>query len=193
MPSSAADRSPVSSLGMARTPRHIVLIGPMGVGKTTLGRKLAEELSLEFRDSDTWIESVSGRTGADIAATEGVSDLHRLELLALESQLDASAPSVVAPAESVVDVARGRELLRAHVAVWLDADPETLRRRRSMSAHRRPIGPEEAAQRRASRAGHLEACCVARLDTSRASPEELITEIRTIVETSVRSNHPLTD
>ena len=69
---------------MAPAPRHIVLIGPMGVGKTTLGRLLADQLSLEFRDSDVWIESMAGRTGAEIAEADGIAELHRLELLAFE-------------------------------------------------------------------------------------------------------------
>ena len=44
--------------------RNIFLVGPMGAGKTTIGRLLAEELGLTFHDSDQYIEE---RTGADIA------------------------------------------------------------------------------------------------------------------------------
>ncbi|MEX2488122.1 MAG: shikimate kinase, partial [Pseudomonadales bacterium] len=49
---------------MADRSRNIFLIGPMGVGKTTIGKMLAAELSLTFYDSDHEIER---RAGADIA------------------------------------------------------------------------------------------------------------------------------
>ncbi len=44
--------------------RNIFLVGPMGAGKSTIGRHLAQQLHMEFVDSDTVIEE---RTGADIA------------------------------------------------------------------------------------------------------------------------------
>ncbi len=44
--------------------RNIFLVGPMGAGKSTIGRHLAQQLHMEFIDSDTVIEE---RTGADIA------------------------------------------------------------------------------------------------------------------------------
>ena len=44
--------------------RNIFLVGPMGAGKSTIGRQLAQQLNMEFYDSDTVIEE---RTGADIA------------------------------------------------------------------------------------------------------------------------------
>ena len=44
--------------------RNIILVGPMGAGKSTIGRYLAQQLHMEFVDSDTVIEE---RTGADIA------------------------------------------------------------------------------------------------------------------------------
>ena len=49
---------------MPPPPRKIALIGPMGAGKTTIGRLLAQQLQLPFKDSDTVVES---RSGADIA------------------------------------------------------------------------------------------------------------------------------
>ena len=44
-------------------PRNVFIVGPMGAGKTTVGKLLADELGLEFLDSDKEIED---RTGADI-------------------------------------------------------------------------------------------------------------------------------
>ena len=58
---------------------HIVVIGAMGSGKTTVGERLAGALDRAFHDSDRSIESRTGRSGREIAETDGVDALHDLE------------------------------------------------------------------------------------------------------------------
>ena len=105
-----------------------MLIGLMGVGKTTVGRVLAERLERRLVDSDDRIEELTGRTAKQILADDGVDELRRHEADALFDALIDPLPLVVAAAGGVVLAAEHRRRLAAagaHV-VWLDADPSAL-------------------------------------------------------------------
>jgi shikimate kinase len=117
---------------------HLVVVGLMGSGKTTVGVALAEALGRPHRDSDADIESAHGRTAREIAATDGVDALHVLELAHLRQVLSDPTASVVSAAASVIDDPEGRELLaRPGIAVvWLRIDPATAARRASRGDHR---------------------------------------------------------
>ncbi|MGD2060253.1 MAG: shikimate kinase, partial [Acidimicrobiia bacterium] len=73
---------------------HIVLLGEMGVGKTTVGRALADRLGRTFLDSDEVIESESGLSGAEIADRSGVDVLHQRELEVLAKMIGIPGPAV---------------------------------------------------------------------------------------------------
>ena len=60
-------------------PRHVVLVGLMGAGKTTVGVPLARALGRPYRDNDSELERRTGRTAHDLAAAEGMDGLHRAE------------------------------------------------------------------------------------------------------------------
>ncbi len=66
---------------------RIILIGPMGSGKTTVGRALAEDFSLSFRDTDEMIVSQSGREISDIFIEDGEDEFRALEKIILRSAL----------------------------------------------------------------------------------------------------------
>ncbi len=66
---------------------RIILIGPMGSGKTTVGQRLAADLSLSFRDTDQMIESQSGRLISDIFIEDGEEDFRALEKIILRTGL----------------------------------------------------------------------------------------------------------
>lgn len=126
---------------MARDPlggRHLVLVGLMGVGKTTIGRVLAERLGRELVDSDQRIEALTGRTVKDILAADGVGQLRRHEAAALFDALADVQPRVIAAAGGVVLDPEDRRRLRAADAdvVWLTADPGVLAPRTETGAHR---------------------------------------------------------
>ena len=66
---------------------RIILIGPMGSGKTTIGRKLASDLGIEFRDTDQMIVAQSGREISDIFIEEGEDSFRALEKIILRTAL----------------------------------------------------------------------------------------------------------
>lgn len=124
--------------------KPVVLIGQMGVGKTTIGRMLAERLGRSFIDSDLQILELTGLTGRDIAAQDGVVALHDLELQALLAALRSGDEAVIAAAASVVDDPRGREALREPFCIWIDREPAAP----APGSHRRHVAPGEHLVRR---------------------------------------------
>ena len=122
----------------APAPRHLVLVGMMGVGKSTVGRALAAELGRPLFDSDELIEADVGRTVREIWSTDGEPAFRVLETDVLVRSLAVEEPSVIAAAGGVVLSARNREILRsgdAHV-VWLQADVDVLLDRVRSGGHR---------------------------------------------------------
>ena len=67
---------------MSDLPRHIVIAGLMGAGKSTTGRALAERLGRVWRDSDAEIEAATGRTVRELRDAEGVDAMHAREAAA---------------------------------------------------------------------------------------------------------------
>lgn len=105
---------------------NVFLVGPMGAGKSTIGRLLAAELNLSFRDSDRVIEE---RTGADIPwifdmeGEEGFRERETAVLLELTNERDA----VIATGGGIVLRAQNREMMKASGFVcYLTASIEQL-------------------------------------------------------------------
>lgn len=118
--------------------QHIVLVGMMGAGKSTVGRVLAERLGRELYDSDEMIEEREGRTVREIWATDGESRFRELEAEVLADGVHAQEPSVIAAAGGVVLSETNRRVLResdAHV-VWLLAGVDLLLDRVRNGMHR---------------------------------------------------------
>jgi len=149
----------------------------MGVGKTTVGTLLADELGRPFLDSDEVLEARNGESGIEIATREGVARLHEFELEAFLLMVDTSEPAVLAPAASVVDHATGRAALEENLAVWLTAPDEVLAQRQGTGGHRRPVSAEEHTSLRRRRAPFLEEVSVMTVDTGTASPAEVVEEV----------------
>ena len=68
-------------------PPRVILIGPMGSGKTTVGQLVAERLDIPFRDTDQVIEENSGRTVSDIFLEDGEEAFRVLEKGVLRDEL----------------------------------------------------------------------------------------------------------
>jgi shikimate kinase len=119
--------------------RHIVLVGAMGAGKTSVGELVARRLRRRFVDSDAQIEVAHGTTGRELAAARGIALLHAAEADALLAALERPQPSVVAAAASVADRrdVLGRLAVEEVFVVLLDADVAVLAARAATGAHRR--------------------------------------------------------
>jgi shikimate kinase len=107
--------------------RHVVLVGPMGVGKTTVGRRLARELQRPFADADEQLELRAGRTIPAIFRDDGEPAFRGIETAVLAGLLGRADPLVVAAGGGVVTQAENRALLgRRAFVVWLRASPAFL-------------------------------------------------------------------
>ena len=118
--------------------QHIVLVGMMGAGKSSVGRVLAQRLDRPLLDSDDMIEDRTGRTVREIWSADGEPAFRSIEAEVLAEALRSDEPVVVAAAGGVVLSPANREILRssgAHV-VWLLADVELLLERVKNGMHR---------------------------------------------------------
>ena len=117
-------------------PRSIVLVGLMGAGKTTIGRKLAVRLGLPFRDADIEIEQAAGRTITEMFALWGELEFREGERRVI-SRLLSQEPVVLATGGGAFMDPRTRAAIREHaVSVWLRCPLPTLVRRVSGRTHR---------------------------------------------------------
>lgn len=128
------------------TVRHVVLLGLMGAGKTTVGAALAAHLGWPLRDSDADIQAATGRSGREIDAERGTAELHRLEARHLIDAVGAPERSVISTAASTIDDPDARAALAGPglLLVWLRADPATLAGRIPPVDHRRRLSDPAA-------------------------------------------------
>lgn len=109
--------------------RTIALVGLMGVGKSSVGRRLASALGLPFRDADTEVEAAAGRTIPEIFAEMGEAAFRDGERRVITRLLE-GPPHVLATGGGAFMNAETRAVIKARaVSVWLKADLDVLARR----------------------------------------------------------------
>ena len=119
--------------------RSVVLIGMMGVGKSSIGRRLAGRFGIPFVDADAEIEKAAGMTIADIFAHRGEADFRSGEARVIARLLE-GGPQVLAAGGGAFMNAGTRAAIRAKgVSVWLKADLDVLLRRISKRRNERPL------------------------------------------------------
>jgi shikimate kinase len=115
----------VAALGL----RSVVLVGMMGAGKSSIGRRLAARLTVPFVDADSEIEAAAGMTIPEIFAKHGEPYFRAGEARVIARLLD-TGPQVLATGGGAVMDPNTRQLIAAKsVSVWLKADVEVLLRR----------------------------------------------------------------
>ena len=137
-----------------RLDRPIVLVGLMGVGKSTVGRRLARRLGLPFVDSDAAIEDAAGLSPAEVLERYGEQDFRDGERRLVARLVDEGDLQVIATGGGAFVDPRTRELLNARaVTVWLDAPVDILTERtsrRDTRAQLRDGDPKETLERLAN-------------------------------------------
>ncbi len=114
-----------------RLDRPIVLVGLMGVGKSTVGRRLAKRLGVSFVDSDSAIEDASGLPAAEVFERYGERDFRDGERRLVARLMDGEVRVIATGGGAYVDP-RTRELLNQRaITVWLDAPVDILAERTS--------------------------------------------------------------
>lgn len=124
-PNLSADAEIAAALGA----RCIVLIGMMGAGKSTIGRRMAARLKLAFVDADTEIETAAGMSIPDIFETHGEPHFRDGEARVIARLLD-HGPAVIATGGGAYMREETRNRIRDKaVSIWLKADQDVIMRR----------------------------------------------------------------
>jgi shikimate kinase len=114
-----------------RLDRPVVLVGLMGVGKSTVGRRLARRLGLPFVDSDSAIEDASGLSAAEVYERFGEKDFRDGERRLVARLVEDEVRVIATGGGAFVDP-RTRQLLNERaITVWLDAPVDILAERTS--------------------------------------------------------------
>ena len=125
----AAENGLASAIVAALGRRSIVLVGMMGAGKSSVGRRLAARLGIRFVDADAEIESAAGMTIAEIFAKHGEPDFRAGEKRVIARLLD-NGPQVLATGGGSIMDQNTRDLIHIKgISVWLKADLDVLMKR----------------------------------------------------------------
>jgi shikimate kinase len=120
--------------------RHLVLIGMMGAGKTTVGAHCATLLGRRFVDIDDLVEHEADATVAQIFAVEGEPAFRVLERHALGAACASAEPLVIScGGGAVLDAANCARLRETGLVFWLRAHPEVLAERLGRHKATRPL------------------------------------------------------
>jgi shikimate kinase len=123
--STAQEAEIVAALGR----RSVVLVGMMGAGKSTIGRRLSARLRLPFVDADAEIEAAAGMSIADIFEIHGEPHFRDGEARVIARLLD-GGPSVLATGGGAFMRNETRDRIRDKaVSLWLKVDPDIILRR----------------------------------------------------------------
>ncbi|MBP2160679.1 MULTISPECIES: shikimate kinase [Asticcacaulis] len=117
-------------------PRTVALVGLMGVGKTTIGRRLADHFGLPFVDADEEIEKAAGQSIADIFAHYGEAGFRDGEQKVIARLLDAPVQILATGGGALTNALTRERLKEKAITVWLKTDLRVLARRVANKPHR---------------------------------------------------------
>ena len=117
-------------------PKRIVLIGPMGVGKTTIGRILAKQLDFDFIDTDQRLEKITGASISWIFDIEGEAGFRKREQQLIQ-ELTGVTEAVIATGGGVILLSENRFNLKTNsIVIYLKGEIETLYERTRLDNNR---------------------------------------------------------
>ena len=132
---SASHHSDLAAIA-ARITRPVVLVGLMGVGKTTVGRKLAGLLKRDFVDADEAIVEAAQRSIPEIFATFGEAHFRDGERRVIARLIEERHGVIATGGGAFVDPATRAAVLEKGIAVWIDCDVDTLVERTARRGNR---------------------------------------------------------
>ncbi|MFF0093708.1 shikimate kinase [Streptomyces canus] len=154
---------------------QVVLVGPMGVGKSTVGQLLAERLGVGYRDTDDDIVAEQGRTIAEIFVDEGEPAFRAIEKAAVRRALAEHDGVLALGGGSILD-ADTRALLAGQQVVYLSMDVEEAVKRTGLNAARPllAVNPRKQWRELMEARRHLyESIATAVVATDGRTPEEV--------------------
>jgi shikimate kinase len=161
--------------------RHVVFVGAMGSGKTTIGRPVADALGRPFLDNDALLEQATGETAAQLSERDGIDALHRAESTILRDALRRDEPAVITAAASTITDADVRAALKSRAWVaWLRADHATLAARLSESGER-PFRSADADRLVADQAAERDALFAAVADAAHETGGDVAEVVNALV------------
>ncbi|CRZ14679.1 shikimate kinase [Mycolicibacterium neworleansense] len=170
-----------------------VLIGLPGSGKSTIGRRLAKALNLTMLDTDAAIEETTGRTIADIFATDGEAEFRRIEEEVIRSAL-ATHDGVLSLGGGAVTTPGVRAALAGHTVVYLEISAaEGVRRTGGSTVRPLLAGPDRAEKFRAlmsERVPLYRRVATMRINTNRRNPGAVVRTIVTRLENPPTQKQP---
>jgi shikimate kinase len=170
-----------------------VLVGLPGSGKSTIGRRLAKALGVGLLDTDVAIEQQTGRTIADIFATDGEQEFRRIEEGVVRAAL-AEHDGVVSLGGGAVTSPGVREALAGHTVIYLEINAtEGVRRTGGTAVRPLLAGGDRAAKFRALMAKRVplyRRVATIRVDTNRRNPGAVVRHIVSRLQAPVGAADP---
>jgi len=134
-----ADATQEARITAALGTRSVVLVGMMGAGKSTIGRRLSSRLGMPFLDADAEIEAAAGMSIPDIFESRGEPDFRDGEARVIARLLD-SGPAVLATGGGAFMRKETRDRIRDKaVSIWLKVDADIIMRRVNKRRSDRPL------------------------------------------------------
>jgi shikimate kinase len=129
----------VAAIRAALQRRSVVLVGMMGVGKSSIGRRLAARLAIPFVDADTEIEKAAGMSIPDIFTRHGEPDFRSGEARVIARLLDAGPQVLATGGGAFMNEATRTAIEAKGVSIWLSAEFDVLMRRIAKRKNDRPM------------------------------------------------------
>lgn len=123
----------------ARLDRPVVLVGLMGAGKSTVGRRLARRLNLPFVDSDAAIEDAAGLPAGEVFERYGEEDFRDGERRLVARLIDGGVRVIATGGGAYINEETRRLLNERAITIWLDAPTELLAERTARRPETRPL------------------------------------------------------
>lgn len=165
----------------AESDKHLVLVGMMGAGKTTVGRACAESLDRPFVDTDELVSTATGLSIPELFELEGEAGFRVREKQAVVDACASPVPVVIAcGGGAIVDPDNRRELRNVGFVVWLQAGTDELHRRVGPDSGRPLLaagGPGSLERVAALREHAYAATADATVDTSGRTVEDVVADV----------------